>query len=127
MKLTILISGFLLMLLACSKNKFDPGTCPTVDNKQVSYEHDIKPIIENNCSYSPCHSSPPMDSTLTLDFTSYDGLKIAIGSVYNRIIRPADDPLHMPKGLPGDTINPEMDKCDIAKLKIWIQNGAPEN
>ena len=126
MKQIIFISC-LLLLMACSKNKFESPLCPTANNEEVSYVNDIKPIIESNCSYSPCHSSPPMDSTLVYDFTTYDGLKVAIGSVYNRIIRPVDDPLHMPKGLPGDSVNPKMADCDIAKLKIWIQNGAPEN
>ncbi|MEP7170998.1 MAG: hypothetical protein ABI855_16640 [Bacteroidota bacterium] len=127
MKQIVLMIGFLPLLIACSKNTADYSACPTADNKQVSYNGDIKQIIQFNCSYSPCHSSPPMDSTLVYDFTNYDGLKRAIGSVYNRINRDVSDPLHMPKGLPGDSINPTMNSCDLAKLKIWIQTGAPEN
>ena len=127
MKRLLLIPGFLFVLAACTKKKFDYSACPTADLVQVSYKADIKPIIAKSCSYTPCHSSPPMDSTLVYDFTTYDGLKRAIGSVYNRIVRPAEDPLHMPKGLPGDTVNPQMAPCDLAQLKIWIQNGAPDN
>jgi hypothetical protein len=127
MKQTVLMLGVFFLLISCSKDKADYSNCPTANNKEVSYASDIKPIIEKNCSYSPCHSSPPHDSTLVFNFTTYKGLKSASGSIYNRIIRPVDDPLHMPKGLPGDSINPALNGCDLTKLKIWIQSGAPEN
>lgn len=119
--------AFLLIFISCSKNKFDYIACPTADNMQVSYKADIKPIIANRCSYGVCHAASPRDSTLVYDFSTYSGLKGAIGSVYNRIIREVDDPLFMPKKYPGDSIAFPMDSCDLALLKIWIQNGAPEN
>ncbi|HKR07167.1 MAG TPA: hypothetical protein VJY62_21195 [Bacteroidia bacterium] len=120
MKQIIYMCGFFLVLIACSKDKFDYSECPTADNKTVSYRADIKPIIDVSCSYSPCHSAAPRDTSLVYDFTDYNGLKGAIGSVYNRIVRPVNDPLHMP-------VDAELKECDLAKLKIWIQNGAPEN
>ncbi len=127
MKQMFLISGVLFLLTSCKKDKYDYSDCPTKDNLKVSYVNDIKPIIAFNCSFGPCHSSPPMDSTLVYDFTEYDRLKRAVGSIYNRIIREPYDPLYMPKAVPGDSINPVMDPCDLTKLKIWIQSGAPEN
>ncbi|MEO5570577.1 MAG: hypothetical protein ABIT08_00880 [Bacteroidia bacterium] len=120
MKHVMFTISVLLMLAACSKNKNDYSVCPTADNIQVSYARDIKPIIDNNCSYSGCHTSPPGDSTLVYEFTTYRGTKKAIGSFYNRIIRPVDDPLHMPK-------RSSLDSCDLVNMIRWIQNGAPEN
>ena len=123
-----MISGFLFILASCSKDKYEfRASDSTCDLTNVTYSGNIKQIIEFNCSYSPCHSSPPMDSSLIYDFTDYKGLKSAIGSVYNRINRPVEDPLHMPKGLPGEPMGYAMDPCDLAMLKIWIINGAPDN
>lgn len=127
MKRWLFISGLLLMIAACSKNKYEFQPSSNCDLSQCSYNSNIKAIIANNCSYSPCHSHPPMDSTLTLDFTTYKGVKSVIGSVYDRINRPVNDPLHMPKGLPGETIGIKMDSCELAKLNTWVLTGAPEN
>lgn len=126
MQKVLIVLIIFLFLFSCSKNKYQPqpGLC---DLSQSTYNNSIKRIVENNCSYSPCHASPPMDSTLTYDFTTYSGIKRAAGSVYDRINRPVTDPLHMPKGLPGEVVNPTLDPCDLAKLNTWILNGASEN
>ena len=119
MQRLLVISGLLFFLASCSKDKFDYSQCPTADSKQVSYSADITPIINDNCV--TCHySNSILDSTMTYDFSKYNDLKRVIGSVYNRIVRPVEDPLHMPAGF-------ELSECDLLKLKIWIQNGAPEN
>jgi hypothetical protein len=115
----LFISCLFFFLASCSKEKFNYSECPTVDSMMVSYNADIKSIVNANCV--TCHySNSTLDSTMTYDFSNYNGIKRAIGSVYNRIIRPVDDPLHMPVGI-------KLSDCDLLKLKIWIQNGAPEN
>jgi hypothetical protein len=130
MKRGLFISGVLFMIIACSKNKYEFKPDSTCDLANIRYNdtlNGISLIIKYNCSRSPCHSHPPTDSTLTLDFTTYEGVKREAGSIYNRINRPVDDPLHMPKGLPGEAIGQTMDTCELAKLNTWILMGAPEN
>ena len=124
-KLSISLILF-LFLFACSKNKYEAqsGNC---DLSESTYNGSIKKIVENNCSYSPCHAASPMDSTLTYDFTSYDKLKRAAGSIYDRINRPVSDPLHMPKNIEKNQPGYELSECDLAQLNTWILNGAPEN
>ena len=83
-----------------------------------SYENGIKKIIDVNCSGLSCHTS----NVETFDFTTYEGVKEAAGSIYNRITRNTKDPLFMPQ-----QPTPQLDPCDLEKLKVWINAGAPRN
>ena len=83
-----------------------------------SYNNGIKKIIDQNCSGISCHTS----NSETFDFTAYEGVKEATGSIYNRITRHTNDPLFMPQQ-PASQLNP----CDLEKLKVWINAGAPRN
>jgi hypothetical protein len=83
-----------------------------------SYDNGIKKIIDVNCSGLSCHTS----NLETFDFTTYGGVKEATGSIYNRITRNIKDPLFMPRQ-PTSPLDP----CDLEKLKVWINAGAPRN
>jgi hypothetical protein len=122
--LIIMLLGF---FVGCTKNKYETPPSPACDLSQSKYNPDIAKIIETNCNYSPCHSSTPMDSSLTYSFTTYAGVKRAAGSIYDRINRPVSDPLHMPKSIFKNEPGPKMDSCDLAKLNVWILSGAADN
>lgn len=123
MKRLLFLVSVLLIFIACSKNKYEfnplsgiPADC---DFNQSRYNADIKPIVANNCAYNGCHGFfRPTGNDF--NYTTYNGLKEAAGSIYNRINRPLNDPLHMPRGR-------ELDSCDLYKLNVWIINGAPNN
>lgn len=122
---------FLLIMIACTKSKYENTSSANCDlsGGNIRYRQTIigedtitgiSGIIDKNCNTGGCHVSPPIDSTNTYDFTTYEGVKRGFGSIHNRIKRPVTDPLHMP-------IGKEMDPCDLAKLETWIQNGGPDN
>ena len=117
MKTITCICFLLFVFIGCSKTEFVPSDCGVSNSR---YQADIKPIIAANCAYAGCHSSI-RGSGNDFDFTTYDGLKEAAGSISNRINRPLSDPLHMPVGF--DFANP----CDIYKLNAWLVAGAPNN
>lgn len=117
MKKIICACGLLFVFIACSKNETIPPGCAISNNQ---YKVHIKPIIAANCSYAGCHNETRIAGN-DFDFTTYDGLKEAAGSIKDRINRPVSDPLHMPQGLEFT------DPCDLYKLNAWLIAGAPNN
>jgi hypothetical protein len=113
----IVISLFLFFTIAfvgCKDdNTIDLNDCVL---NAPSYNNEVKKIVDSYCSGSTCHTN----NIETFDFTTYEGLKVATGSIYNRITRNSSDPLSMPKGF-------QMQPCDLEKLKVWINAGAPRN
>ncbi|MEZ4694754.1 MAG: fatty acid cis/trans isomerase, partial [Aliarcobacter sp.] len=92
MKLHILfISIITLFFTACSIKPLEPITFETV-NKEISFENDIKPILDKRCvSCHSCYNSP-----CQLKLSSYEGLErgASKANVYaNRIT--ADNPTRL--------------------------------
>ncbi len=114
---SIVISTFIFLTVAISSCKQDK----TINLEDCvlnapSYNQEVKKIVSSYCSGSTCHTN----NKETFDFTTYEGIKVATGSIYNRITRSSSDPLAMPKGF-------QMQPCDLEKLKVWINAGAPRN
>ena len=114
---TYLIFGFLFA--SCGKEKSPYVTTPNCDFSHLNYVGDIKPIIDNNCAYSGCHSSN--NGLNNFDFTTYDGVKKGVGDIANRIQRDINDPLFMPQN------KRLLDTCSYIKLRAWIDIGSPYN
>ena len=108
------------VLHSCTYNSIEelyPKTdgCDTVN---VTYSGTIWPLIENNC-YS-CHSETNPSSGIMLN--NYDNIAlIANAGLLYGVINHEPDYIPMPKGLP------KLDNCSINQVKIWIENGAPNN
>ena len=118
MKKMLFAFSLLSILAACSKsnNELRLSGC---NLSETHYEANIKPLVAGYCAYAGCHNTVTTTGN-NFNFSDYDGLKEAVGSIYDRINRPLSDPLHMPQGF-------EMDSCSLYKMNIWIINGAPEN
>ena len=88
------------------------------DTLEVSYSTDIAPILSSNC-YS-CHGS--VDAEASLDLTQYDAVRneVIAAELINLIelSQGADDAMPPSESL---TI------CQIAKIKAWASDGAPNN
>ena len=112
---------FLLMIIlaACSKEKSPYANTPDCDFSRLYYVGDIKPIIDNNCAYSGCHSKNY--GANNFDFTTYDGVKKGIGDIAIRIQKNVSSPLFMPQN------KRVLDSCSYTKLRAWIDIGAPYN
>ena len=107
---------FLIMICSCGKERFVQNDT-NCDLSRLTYLGDIKPIIDLNCAIGGCHDANT--GTNNFDYTDYDGLKKAIGSIVNRIERNIDDTLYMPQN------KQVLNICDYNRLKAWIDTGAP--
>ncbi len=107
-----IISIFLLVafLQSCYKDKEEllyPNEFNNSDTSAVTYSAYVKPLLDAKCGTS-CHAS----------YMNYNGLKVVIdnGNFNNRVLVKKDMP---PAGALGTT--------DLAKLKRWLDAGAPNN
>lgn len=80
---------------------------------EVSYDLNIKLIIDANCAISGCHVA----GTGRKDLSMYEGVKDIVddGRLNDRVIVQKDMPPSQP-----------LSKCDIAKIDEWIQLGGPK-
>lgn len=122
MKLTVLFLSCLtsLSFLSCRN---DIGLNPDLLAKPVAgecdsikFSADVNPIITANCNTPGCHDTGSGNG----DFTTYTGIKAKVdnGTFKARVMD--GNPTFMPASgaLPAD---------QIAKLKCWLDKGAPNN
>ena len=101
------------------------NTCDT--SVAVSYTKDIKPILDDRCGTSSCHSAT---SASGIDLSAHDKVTLftslnADGSSVLYSVVNWDDKASvskMPKGASS-----KMDDCSLAKIRLWIKAGAPNN
>lgn len=115
LKLTLLILPFSIVLINCNSTK--KGTEYTVVEKKLSYNKDIKPIIENSCT--PCHI-PPQGKKEPLE--NYTHVKENIASIIQRVKLPQDDRKFMPPRNKKPALNDSL----VAVLVKWEQQDMPE-
>jgi len=89
------------------------------DTGDVTYSNTIQPILENNC-YA-CHNEDDASSiggNIVLD--NHQAVQEKATRVL-KAVQHADGYSNMPKG------QPKLDECTIAKIRIWVEEGAPNN
>ena len=98
--------------LTCNPNA---GGCDTTD---ISYTVDVKPIMQSKCN--GCHSGN--FPSAGLDLTSYSSMaNIALnGQLYGVIA-------HLPGYSPMPQSGNKLPDCEIAQIRSWINQGAPNN
>ena len=109
-----------LFFASCTKSVqqtilIKPSGC---DSFAFSYLEDIKPVLEQNCSGSTCHSG----GNINYDYSTYEVVadRIRSGRFEERLLLPAGDPMHMPE---GGSLSP----CDLFTLRMWIHQGFKNN
>mgnify|MGYP000037859248 CR=1 FL=1 len=117
-KISIIITFFIvfILVLSCTRDSAPEITCEGA----ASYDTNIKPIIDTNCSYSNCH-----DGTETGVFLDYAGIETYVnsnpGKFEDRVVNAADMP-------PSYALGPKMLAQDELDLIIcWIEEDYPEN
>ena len=87
------------------------------DTANLTYNGEIKTIIDKDCASSGCHEA----GSPFKDYTTYSGIKAVItsGAFKNRVID--KNPSIMPVG--GFPVGSD----DEAKLLCWVEKGALEN
>ena len=94
------------------------GIKPACDTAAVTYSATIAPIIQNNCL--SCHSAAANMGSVNLEGHAQAKTYADNGKLYGAVSHaPGSSP--MPKG--GNKLS----DCDISRIKIWVDAGAPNN
>ncbi len=101
-----------VILTACESRTYEDISDHTPVTEQVTYNKDVKPIIEANCV--SCHSPG------ALALTDYNQVKNNIDNIIDRISRPNGDPAKMPQ---GGSLSP----VQINIITKWKTTGLTEN
>jgi hypothetical protein len=121
---TIFFVGSLLCLLQACYNDIEeelyppngPGNC---DTSAVRFSSTVTVLFSNNGCIG-CHSSAAPSGNIILN--TYTGAKAAATS--GRLLGAIN---HSPGFTPMPLGGNKMQPCDIAKIKAWIDAGAPQN
>lgn len=90
----------------------------TCDTASVTFSASVNPIIQKNCL--GCHSGGTPSGNL--DFSGHNGIQpVALNGRLLGAVRHETGFSSMPKG--GNKLS----DCDIEKIRIWINAGAPNN
>jgi hypothetical protein len=124
----------LLFIFSACKDSSNDLTGPIESDGPVSYASDIQPIFSSRCSGAECHIPNSM-SGVTL--SGYDLVLASVGEQYGtRIVVPgdADSSPIVDKILPNPTHGERMPRGrsalssdEIARIREWINDGAPNN
>lgn len=116
MKKMMCIISLALVSIACESRTYEEISDKTPVAELVTYNKDVKPIIEANCII--CHS--PGGAASFQPWTSYNQVKNNIDNIINRISRPVGDPQKMPQ---GGSLSPSQ----IEIITKWKADGLTEN
>lgn len=88
------------------------------DTSSVTYAGTVKPIMDASCATSGCHQGV---SPTGYDLSTYAGVLAVAqnGELVESIEQTGSNP--MPQGAA------KLDDCAIAKIRTWVNNGAPNN
>lgn len=95
------------------------GGGSTCDTSNVTFSNTVNAIITTKCATAGCHAT---SSPTGINLSSYAGIaSIANSGKLMASITHSGGASAMPKGLP------KLDDCSIAKIKKWVDDGAPNN
>jgi hypothetical protein len=123
------MKNFLLIILvavaftSCTYDKIEVGK-PVIscDTTNITYSGTIKAIISTNCSFaSDCHAQNGAGNGYLDNYNVLKG-KIDNGVFKSRVLTPDGG---MPPGYGSS--KGALSDCDLIKLKIWVDKGAPNN
>lgn len=110
------IIPIVLLLTACNSRTYDEISEQIPPPQMVTYNKDVKPIIDQNCIM--CHA--PGGAASFQPWTSYTQVKNNIDKILDRIQRPVGDPQKMPQG-------GALSQSQIDVFIQWKQDGLQEN
>lgn len=122
--LALFILIFVIMVwVGCTYKKevvaYPPITTITCDTTNVRYSVEIVTILSTHC-YS-CHAAPANAGGGNV-LNNYNSLKpYSTGGLLFSVVNHSPNADPMPKG------GGKIPDCDITKIRIWMQNGSPNN
>lgn len=114
-----LSSFFLFLPSSCTTDQLEEVTASSIcDTLDISYNLNIKPIVDSYCAYSGCH-----DGVAPGNYTTYDGMVsfLESGSIEGRVINERDMPPSYANA--GFT---ELPDEEFEMIDCWISKGYPE-
>lgn len=118
-KIWILSAIISFIVSSCYYNKEDLLYGSNCDTGNIRYSSTIK-LVLNNYGCSGCHIGGNPSGGINLE--TYSSVKAVVdnGRLYGAITHSAGF-APMPNGAA------KMNACDIKKVKVWIDSGAPDN
>jgi hypothetical protein len=97
-----------------------PNNTKPCDTSNVTYSLSIAPIMATNCNV--CHNKTMLSGSVVTD-NWFDLNKVALELDSTRLLNAVEWTgfVQMPKG--GN----KLPDCDLAKIRIWVHAGAPDN
>ncbi len=121
--ITIFLSGYLFLTMqSCTSDELPEPTAPLCSTTvAVTYDTDIKAIIDKYCAYSGCHVSGFPSG----DYSTYEGLEgfTASGSFKDRVVTQKNMP---PSYAPDEELK-SLDDDELQLIECWIEGGYLEN
>lgn len=116
-----------IVIVSCSRDSFEPREFDCPEN--VTFDNQIRPIIQSSCSYSGCHDGAGIGP---LNYNSYEGMlpHLQSGSFENRVVNLVDDAiLGMPPdiGVYEESIKSDLTEDEFTLMNCWLEAGFPEN
>ena len=117
--LSMMILSFPLLLTGCYNDNEEDlyPSKPSCDTSNVTYSVTIAKIMQTSCN--TCHNSVTASGGVITD--TYEGLKIPAQSGLLWDVVTWNSTYKMPKDAA------KLSDCDLAKINIWINAGAPNN
>jgi hypothetical protein len=113
-----LLSFFIIVIIgiSCSSENVQELQDPC-DSADVVFKQDVEALLSANCTDAGCHNGP--NGVGGLDLNTYASAKEIAdnGKLMNRITGAGN--LMPPSG--------KLPKCDIERIRTWVEQGAPNN
>lgn len=123
---TLVFSFFgLIVLGSCTKDALPEPSPTPCDDVMPTYNADIRPIIEESCSYSGCHlgGAPGL-------YDNYSGLRADLesGLFRQRVLLRRNDPrIGMPPDYSPDDRPKDLNEEELLLIECWLEAGFPES
>ena len=113
----------LLLAVACTSDELPQPMETACDTEVLTYETDIRPIIEQTCAYSGCHlgGAPGV-------YNSYEGLlsDLNSGLFRTRVVQQMDNPnVGMPPDYAPDGRPKDLTERQLRMITCWLEAGHP--
>ncbi|MGZ3866985.1 MAG: hypothetical protein ACXVC6_09885 [Bacteroidia bacterium] len=95
-----------------------PAPCDTAGT--ISYSVTVQPIIQAKCATAGCHVLHAQTNFNVFSNVVTDAQRTDGSDIMTRMNLPTSDPLYMPQ-------SSTMTSCDVAKIRVWINQGCQNN
>ncbi len=115
--LTLLTMSLLVACYSENEEELFPEPPAITDSTVVSFQMDVLPIIQQNCTNNGCHVPNGSGPGFLRNYMEIKGMQVNGGKLKNRAVTLRNMP--SPNGIASDD--------QVNKLATWIERGMPNN